>query len=72
MAVASSTPCSRVELSISCANLQDKDVFSKSDPIVVLYVKDKTADFVEVSRVLVRVGGGSGAVAGLMLCVAGI
>jgi len=49
MAVAPSAPCSRVELSISCANLQDKDLFSKSDPIVVLNVKDKATGFVEVS-----------------------
>jgi len=51
MAVAPSTLCSRVELSISCANLQDKDAFSKSDPVVALYVKDRTTGFVEVSRV---------------------
>ncbi len=48
MAVASSSPSSRVELSISCANLMDKDVFSKSDPMAVVYVLKKTG-FVEVS-----------------------
>lgn len=30
---------SKVELSISCTNLKDMDVFSKSDPIVFLYEK---------------------------------
>ena len=30
-------PSSEVTLSISCRNLLDKDVFSKSDPIVVVY-----------------------------------
>ncbi len=33
----SGTPSSRVELHISAHNLLDKDVFSKSDPIVVVY-----------------------------------
>lgn len=28
---------SRVELSVSCSNLKDMDVFSKSDPVVFLY-----------------------------------
>ena len=28
---------SKVELSISCTNLKDMDVFSKSDPVVFLY-----------------------------------
>lgn len=31
--------CSKVELSISCNNLKDMDVFSKSDPVVFLYEK---------------------------------
>ena len=34
------TPTSTVELSISCAQLADMDVFSKSDPFCVLYIKD--------------------------------
>ena len=34
------TPASTVELSISCAHLTDMDVFSKSDPFCVLYMKD--------------------------------
>jgi len=33
-------PTSTVELSIRCTNLADMDVFSKSDPFCVLYVKD--------------------------------
>lgn len=32
---------SRVELSVSCQNLIDLDSFSKSDPQVVLFIKDK-------------------------------
>lgn len=32
-----SGPSSEVSLSISCRKLLDKDVFSKSDPIVVAY-----------------------------------
>ena len=33
-------PTSNVELSISCENLADLDLFSKSDPFCVLYMKD--------------------------------
>jgi len=33
-------PTSTVELSIRCSNLTDMDVFSKSDPFCVLYMKD--------------------------------
>ena len=33
-------PTSTVELSIRCSNLADMDVFSKSDPFCVLYMKD--------------------------------
>jgi len=36
----SANPTSTVELSISCRDLADMDVFSKSDPFCVLYVKD--------------------------------
>lgn len=32
-------PCSKVELSVSCTNLKDADLFSKSDPMCVLFVK---------------------------------
>ena len=37
---AAATPASTVDLSISCAHLTDMDVFSKSDPFCVLYMKD--------------------------------
>jgi len=37
---AAATPASTVELSIRCAHLTDMDVFSKSDPFCVLYMKD--------------------------------
>jgi len=33
--------CTITELHISCENLADKDVLSKSDPFVVLYNKNK-------------------------------
>ncbi|XP_074646733.1 copine-8-like isoform X2 [Tubulanus polymorphus] len=36
---AATAPSSQVEVSISCRNLMDKDVFSKSDPLVVVYMK---------------------------------
>ena len=35
--VQSDTPSTRVELRISCKNLRDADVFSKSDPLVAVY-----------------------------------
>ena len=35
----SSGPCSKVELSISCSDLLDKDLFSKSDPIAAVYTR---------------------------------
>ncbi|CAD5111652.1 DgyrCDS940 [Dimorphilus gyrociliatus] len=45
------TPKSRIELTISCKNLADKDVFSKSDPLCVLFVKPPRATgFVEHDR----------------------
>ncbi|XP_038255033.1 copine-8 isoform X5 [Dermochelys coriacea] len=34
-----SVPATKVELSVSCRNLLDKDTFSKSDPICVLYTQ---------------------------------
>ena len=36
---APSDTVSKVELSLSCSNLQDLDFFSKSDPVVFLYEK---------------------------------
>uniref|UniRef100_A0A8C6HHR2 Uncharacterized protein n=1 Tax=Mus spicilegus TaxID=10103 RepID=A0A8C6HHR2_MUSSI len=32
-------PATRVEVSVSCRNLLDRDTFSKSDPICVLYTQ---------------------------------
>ncbi|XP_065255718.1 copine-8 isoform X3 [Emys orbicularis] len=34
-----SIPATKVELSVSCRNLLDRDTFSKSDPICVLYTQ---------------------------------
>ena len=34
-------PRTRVELRLSCRNLKDKDVLSKSDPMVVLYIQNR-------------------------------
>ena len=36
-------PVSTVELSVSAKNLVDMDVFSKSDPMCVVYIKESTA-----------------------------
>ena len=36
---AAAMPTSTVELSLQCSNLADMDVFSKSDPFCVLYIK---------------------------------
>jgi copine 5/8/9 len=33
-------PSDKVQISISCRNLADVDTFSKSDPIVHVYIKD--------------------------------
>jgi hypothetical protein len=33
--------CSTTEIHVSCQNLADKDVLSKSDPFAVLYSKSK-------------------------------
>ncbi|XP_067010318.2 copine-8 [Anabrus simplex] len=47
----SSQPSSEVELTISCRNLVDADVFSKSDPMCVTYLKSYLqADWQEISR----------------------
>ncbi|XP_047492495.1 copine-8-like isoform X1 [Penaeus chinensis] len=37
MAGSAGTPTSQVELTVSCRNLRDTDVFSKSDPICIVY-----------------------------------
>ncbi|XP_065066720.1 copine-8-like isoform X1 [Rhopilema esculentum] len=36
-------PVSQVELHVSCRDLLDMDTFSKSDPLVVMYILDKTS-----------------------------
>ncbi|XP_064607159.1 copine-8-like isoform X2 [Liolophura sinensis] len=33
-------PATQVEISVSCRNLQDKDILSKSDPVCVLFTKE--------------------------------
>merc|ERR1712126_10538 len=45
-------PSSKVELTISCSKLADMDVFSKSDPFLVLYQDetDKIGRWVEIGR----------------------
>ncbi|XP_067010459.1 copine-8 [Anabrus simplex] len=46
-----SQPSSEVELTISCRNLLDTDVFSKSDPMCVTYLKTyEIPDWLEISR----------------------
>ncbi|XP_025030222.1 copine-8, partial [Python bivittatus] len=37
--VSANVPATRVEISVSCRNLLDRDTFSKSDPICVLYTQ---------------------------------
>ncbi|XP_034982390.1 copine-8 isoform X4 [Zootoca vivipara] len=37
--LSASVPATRVEVSVSCRNLLDRDTFSKSDPICVLYTQ---------------------------------
>ncbi|XP_072306181.1 copine Va isoform X2 [Eucyclogobius newberryi] len=37
--ISGSIPATRVEISVSCRNLLDRDTFSKSDPLVVLYTQ---------------------------------
>ena len=43
-----STPSSKVELHISCKDLIDSDIFSKSDPIVTVSLADKGGSMTEV------------------------
>ncbi|XP_042155680.1 copine-8 [Oncorhynchus tshawytscha] len=37
--IAGSVPATKVEITVSCRNLLDRDTFSKSDPLVVLYTQ---------------------------------
>lgn len=46
---ASSLPTSTLELSVNCENLMDRDVFSKSDPFCVLFLK-KQGQWFELGR----------------------
>lgn len=46
---ATATPSTRAELHISCDNLRDADLFSKSDPVVVVYTQTRSKQWVEVS-----------------------
>ncbi|XVF54789.1 hypothetical protein PTKIN_Ptkin05aG0209800 [Pterospermum kingtungense] len=41
---------SQIELSFLATNLRDRDVFSKSDPMLVLYVKERDGAITEVFR----------------------
>ncbi|XP_039005230.1 protein BONZAI 1-like isoform X2 [Hibiscus syriacus] len=41
---------SQIELSFSATNLRDRDVFSKSDPMVVVYIQERNGAFTEVFR----------------------
>lgn len=53
------SPCSKVELSVSCKDLLDTDFFSKSDPIAVVYTGVKvqgTLRYTEVQLVGYLVG----------------
>ncbi|XP_060064622.1 copine-8-like isoform X2 [Ylistrum balloti] len=44
-------PSSQVEISVACKNLRDKDAFSKSDPVVVVFTKDvRTNSYYEFGR----------------------
>lgn len=51
MAGSAGTPTSRVELTVSCRNLRDTDVFSKSDPICIVFHQPfGSRDWVELKR----------------------
>ncbi|KAK4488924.1 hypothetical protein RD792_004714 [Penstemon davidsonii] len=41
---------SQIELSLSAANLRDRDVLSKSDPMVVIYLKERDGTLQELGR----------------------
>ena len=51
--MASISPRTKVELRISCKRLKDKDVLSKSDPLVAVYTYNSTRKtWTEVSNQL--------------------
>ena len=59
-AAAAASPCSRVELSISCSDLLDTDIFSKSDPIAVVYTRqNRQQAYAEVTRARARARAGA-------------
>ncbi|KAI3455153.1 hypothetical protein Pfo_011816 [Paulownia fortunei] len=41
---------SQIELALSAANLRDRDIFSKSDPMAVLYIKGRDGSLQELGR----------------------
>ena len=44
-------PCSTVELSFSCSDLTNADLFSKSDPFLVIQLQDpRTKTYMEIFR----------------------
>jgi len=49
----STTPKTTVELSVSCKGLLDRDILSKSDPVCVLYMKNRTewTEFARTERI---------------------
>lgn len=47
--VGSTHLASKVELTISCENLLDMDIFSKSDPLCALYINTSGSHWYEVS-----------------------
>ncbi|XP_076469076.1 copine-8-like [Babylonia areolata] len=48
---AAAMPSSKVEISVQCRNLRNKDTFSKSDPMCVLHMSDaKTRQLLEIGR----------------------
>ena len=56
----SSGPVLRVELRLSCKNLRRSDVFSKSDPIVVVNTYDQWQACTEVGSYIHRSSHGTG------------
>ncbi|RDD40595.1 Copine-8 [Trichoplax sp. H2] len=48
--LSTAVPASEVSINVACRNLMDKDVFSKSDPMAVLYVQDINQQYRELGR----------------------
>lgn len=51
--IAAAVPSTRVELHLSCDKLADTDVFSKSDPFVVLFTRGG-AEWREVGGIIIE------------------